>query len=301
MFEILKNKSLIKKFIDNSKIQIVRPARADIDIAAQWTAEENWNPGINDADIYYKTDPSGFFMGVYNKEPIGFVFSIAYDNDFTVAGVFIVKKEFRNKRLGAELGFKFLPYLKDKNVSINAVQSKIRLYSFIGFKPAFNINRYCFIKNQNQILDITMSNYKVIALKENFPDFDSVYSYDKLCFPADRSKLLSLWLVQPQSFGLCVKDEKNNIRGYGIIRKAFCGYRFEPLYADNIEIAELIFLSALKCLETGAQVFIDIPENNKTAALFAQKFNFFKIFSMTRMYKKFEPPVAKEKVYGMFE
>ena len=301
MFEILKNKSLINKFVDNSKIQIIQPQRSDLDIATQWTAEENWNPGVNDADIYYKTDPSGFFMGIYNKEPIGFIFSIAYDNNFAVAGVFIVKKNFRNKRIGVELGLKFLPYLKDKNVSINAVQSKIKLYSFIGFKPAFNICRFCFVKSQNNNPDSMRKNFKVIPFKNNFSDFNAIYSYDRMCFPADRSKLLSLWIVQPQSFGLCVKDKENNLCGYGIIRKAYCGYRFEPLYADNLEIAELIFLNALNFLETGAQVFLDIPENNEYAMLFARKYNFQKIFSMTRMYKKFEPPVEKNKIFGMFE
>ncbi|MBP7651838.1 GNAT family N-acetyltransferase [Candidatus Dependentiae bacterium] len=301
MFDVLNKEKLKNKFINNSKITVLRPCRNDIDIAVKWTIDENWNPGINDADIYYQTDPSGFFMGVYNDEPIGFVFSIFYENNFAVAGVFIVKKEFRNKLLGAELGWKFLAHIKDRNISINAVKNKVKFYGFLGFKPAFNINRYCYVKQHDLKISNLSDDYKIIPIDNNFIYFNKIINYDRCCFPADRSKLIRLWIFQSQSFSFCVKDSENNICGYGVLKKAFCGYRFEPLYADNFETAEYIFSYAVNFIKIGEPVFMDIPENNPAALLLAKKYNFKNTFSMTRMYNKNEPEIDKNKIFGLWE
>jgi len=49
----------------------IRPAtRKELDIPVEWAAKEGWNPGLYDADAFYKTDPKGFFLGFLNGEPI---------------------------------------------------------------------------------------------------------------------------------------------------------------------------------------------------------------------------------------
>jgi len=302
MFKILENQSLVNKYINNSKIMVVRPSRRDIDIAVDWAAAENWNPGINDADIYYSTDPSGFYMGVYKDRPIGFIFSIGYDTDFTVAGVFIVQKEFRNKRIGVELGLKFLEKLNGKNIAINAVQNKVRLYEFVGFKPAFDITRFFYIKSDNFNIRDKIGLLKITKFDDDFSFFGELTKYDRLCFPTDRRELLKKWIYQPQSFGFCVTNQENSVCGYGVLRKAVCGYRFEPLYADNYEIAEIIFLNALNHINIGEPVFIDIPMNNAAAVKLANNYGFKKIFNLIRMYSgDYLPLTDSTKLFGMFE
>lgn len=304
MFDIIKNKSLIKKFITNSKIDIIQPLRKDIDIAVKWTAEENWNPGINDADIYYQADPSGFFMGVYKNEPIGFIFSITYSDNFTVAGVFIVKKEYRNKGLGVELGFKFLSFINNKTVSITSVANKVKLYSSIGFKPEFNVIRYCY-QNLNKInLPELPLEYKFVLINNNFNLFDKILNYDILCFPSDRSKILRLWIYQSNSFSIAVLDSSDKLKGYGVLRKSYTGYRFEPLYADSYIIAEQIFFKAVNMININEPVFIDIPENNPDALIFAEKYNFIKVFPLVRMFNSNIDKIRKidnTRIFGLFE
>ena len=39
----------------------IRPlTREEFDIAVEWAANEGWNPGLHDADVFWKTDPEGY-------------------------------------------------------------------------------------------------------------------------------------------------------------------------------------------------------------------------------------------------
>ena len=49
------------------------------DIAANWAAQEGWNPGLDDADIFYETDNKGFLVGVLDDKPIACISVVKYD------------------------------------------------------------------------------------------------------------------------------------------------------------------------------------------------------------------------------
>ena len=34
--------------------------RAEVDRLVEWAAEEGWNPGLHDADLFWATDPDAF-------------------------------------------------------------------------------------------------------------------------------------------------------------------------------------------------------------------------------------------------
>ena len=40
----------------------------DMDFAINWAAAEGWNPGLNDRDVFFNTDPKGYFVGKRNGE-----------------------------------------------------------------------------------------------------------------------------------------------------------------------------------------------------------------------------------------
>ena len=59
----------------------IRPAtRKELDILVEWAASEGWNPGFYDADSFYVQDPSGFFLGFLDGEPIASL-SLLYHTD----------------------------------------------------------------------------------------------------------------------------------------------------------------------------------------------------------------------------
>ena len=44
--------------------------RDEVDVAVDWAAAEGWNPGLHDADCFYRADPQGFLVGLLDGEPI---------------------------------------------------------------------------------------------------------------------------------------------------------------------------------------------------------------------------------------
>ena len=42
--------------------------RNEMDFAIQLAAKEGWNPGLHDAECFYRTDPDGFFIGLLDEK-----------------------------------------------------------------------------------------------------------------------------------------------------------------------------------------------------------------------------------------
>ena len=82
----------------------IRPMiRTELDILVEWAAAEGWNPGLNDAQIFWDTDPEGFIAADRHGELIGGGSIVAYGARFGFMGFFIVRPEYRRQGLGRPL------------------------------------------------------------------------------------------------------------------------------------------------------------------------------------------------------
>ena len=86
----------------NSMMQM---SRSELDILISWAANEGWNPGLHDADIFWNTDPEGYIAAEIDGELIGGGSIVSYRGEFGFMGFFIVKPEYRGHGLGTKLWF----------------------------------------------------------------------------------------------------------------------------------------------------------------------------------------------------
>jgi hypothetical protein len=56
--------------------------RDEVNIAIDWAAKEGWNPGIDDAECFFRTDPEGFLIGQLNGEPVAAISAVTYGRSF---------------------------------------------------------------------------------------------------------------------------------------------------------------------------------------------------------------------------
>jgi hypothetical protein len=277
---------------NNDNFIILAMTRSEADMAVDLAAREGWNPGLNDAKCFYQTDPEGFLVGTLNKRPIACISAVSYKGNFGFIGFFIVVPEMRGKGYGIRLWQAALNRLTGYNIGLDGVIAQVTNYMKSGFKMAYRNIRF-------ESLSSTVSSSVVpecIRLREISPDV--ILQYDRQCFPAERPGFLNLWLNQPSSSAMGYLENKC-LKGYGVIRRCYQGYKIGPLFADNSAIAENIYLSLISKTEKGSQVYLDIPEINPDAIELVKKYRMKEVFATARMYSQGRPDLAMEKIFGV--
>ena len=264
--------------------------KSDLSLAIAWAANEGWNPGLHDRDVFYNTDPRGFFMGFLDDKPISCISAVSYDKDFGFIGFYIVRSKHRNKGYGIKIWNKAIDYLKTQNVGLDGVFAQQENYKKSGFKLAYKNIRYQGLGKKYKI-----NNESIVKI--NSIPFSRLVKYDNQCFPVSRPQFLKYWISEPESLTLgFLKNGK--LLGYGMIRKCITGYKIAPLFADNKIIAEDIFVK-LNNFAIGFSIFLDIPEINKEAFELVNRYKMKSMFETARMYTKKQPVINLNKVFGV--
>ena len=76
---------------------------SEVELSLEWAASEGWNPGKHDAHCFRAADPDGFFIGILQREPVGCISAVAYDERFGFVGLYLVKPQFRGMGLGMRI------------------------------------------------------------------------------------------------------------------------------------------------------------------------------------------------------
>ncbi|OGC52539.1 hypothetical protein A3B64_02605 [candidate division WWE3 bacterium RIFCSPLOWO2_01_FULL_37_24] len=274
--------------------KIGKMTKSELLIAVDWAKQEGWNPGLYDAEVFWKMDPDGFYALKREGKMIGSISGVSYNGKFGFGGIFIIKPEYRGEGLGTKLAkylFKTLSLRLDKDavIGIDGVFKMQPIYEKWGFKFYHRNLRMESIAEKHKY----SRNVKIITVN----DFEQILELDKECFGFDRTTFLKAWLSLPDSKSLKYVNE-SGLQGYGVIRKCITGYKIGPLFASNYETAEELF-KGLTSYVAGETVYLDIPEINKNAVKLARKYNMKEMFGCARMYLGNSPKIHYKKIYGV--
>ncbi len=268
--------------------------RSELNVAAGWAASEGWNPGLHDTDVFWLTDPGGFMALEKDGEMIGSVSGVSYNGKFGFGGFFIIKPEYRKKRLGTELANYFLETLatrlkKVAAIGIDGVFNMQPTYSKWGFKFSH--------RNLRMESKAVKKSFSKNVTKIASEDFDSINKLDSKCFGFNRTNFLKGWLFMPDSLGYKYM-QNGEIKGFGVIRKCVKGYKIGPLFASNYEVAHELF-KALSCYAVDDLIYLDVPEINQEAMKLAKNYNMMEMFGCARMYLGKAPKIPYDRVFGV--
>ena len=259
-----------------------------------WADEEGWNPGLNDAEVFWKTDPDGYYGYYYNGTLIAGGSIVSYNKQFGFMGFFIVKPEYRSQGIGTKLWYQRRDTLisrlnKDAAIGMDGVIAMQPFYKKGGFEIKFRDERH---EKTGEIFEV---NKNISPIVEK--DFDSILAYDRQCFGFSRSQFLIPWLKQPnvKTFKYC---NNKKLTGFAVIRKANKGYKVCPLFADNPEVAEELYKACLNSV-VNEPLYIDIPVINRDAVALTKKHNTTHVFECARMYYGKAPKLNINKVFGI--
>ena len=262
----------------------------EVQLAIDWAVAEGWNPGLNDAQLFYAADNQGFLAGCLDGHPIAIISAIRYGTHFGFVGFYIVKPEFRGKGFGLRLWQAAITQLAGRNIGLDGVVAQQDNYMESGFKLAYRNIRY-----QVKIPNISGENPNIENLRT--VAFDKLMAYDSAHFFTPRSDFLTRWISQPSSRALgYMKNGK--LQGYGVVRQCGTGFKIGPLFADNQIVADQLFV-ALSAYAKGQTVFLDVPEPNEAAVALASQYHMSLVFYTARMYTGIVPSISQDEVFGV--
>ncbi|MCZ7602630.1 MAG: GNAT family N-acetyltransferase [Melioribacteraceae bacterium] len=276
------------------ELNFIKLSREHVDTLIKWADEEGWNPGPYDAEVYWNTDPEGFYGFFENDELIAGGSIISYNGDFGFMGFFIVKPEYRSNGIGKKLWYlrrdALLKRLNEgASIGMDGVVDMQPFYNRGGFQIAFRDLRYEGIGKEYLI------NKNISPVEEK--DYAEILKYDKMCFGFDRPQFMLNWLQMPE-----VKTfkyiENNELKGFAVLRKANKGYKICPLFADTPEIAEELFKACSSSVKDDL-FYLDIPIINESAKTLVDKYKMKYVFECARMYYSTPPNVPVSKIFGI--
>lgn len=259
-----------------------------------WARNEGWNPGTHDAEVFYATDPNGFYGYFYDGELIAGGSVVSYGGAFGFMGFFIVRPEYRASGIGRRLWFRRRDYLLSRlnegaPIGMDGVVAMQPFYRKGGFLPAFRDERYV-ITGAPCPVDQYVTSITAV-------DFSEVFDYDRLCFGFSRPVFLKQWLELPGSFSFKYVSG-GQLAGFAVMRKATEGYKVGPLFADNVVIAEALYRACMNAVPA-EPLFLDIPVSNPAAVGLANKYGATYVFECARMYYGKAPELPLEKIFGI--
>ena len=273
----------------------IRPmARRELATLVEWAAAEGWNPGLDDAEVFWATDPEGFIAAELDGELVGGGAIVSYQGRYGFMGFFIMRPEFRGRGLGNRLWQerkqRLLARLTEPRViGMDGVFAMQGYYAKGGFVLAGRDLRY---EGRGQS---SVEPAGIVDLRQ-LP-FATVEAYDRRHFPAPRPGFLARWIDRPggHAVGICNGD---GLVGYAVMRPCRIGHKIGPLFADDAGIAERLFV-ALSRRVPGAPVFLDVPERNPAALELARHHAMTEVFGCAKMYIGQPPSLSEHQVFGV--
>ena len=275
-------------------MNIRQMTREELGVLVEWAAREGWNPGLNDAEVFWATDPEGFVAAEIERELIGGGSIVAYEKKYGFIGLFIVRPEYRGHGLGDqlwhELNRRLLARLDaDAAIGLDGVFNMQEYYARRGFRFVC-----CDLRFEGTGMDLPQPRSVIEA---NALPFEQIETYDRRHFPAARSRFLQAWIHQPGGHALAAVDG-GEIRGYAVMRPCRTGYKIGPLFAANAEVANSL-LVALGSRVPGEAIFLDVPEINADALALVARYKMREVFGCARMVLGPIPQLPDAEIFGV--
>lgn len=268
--------------------------RHELDTLIDWAADEGWNPGLHDAEVFWATDPEAFVGIEQDGELIGGGAIVAYGKVAGFMGLFIVKAGWRGKGIGRPFWY----YRRDRLRSRLEPDAWIAMDGVFAMQPFYAEGGFVFTHRNLRMEGIGVSRPLAPGLVEiGAVPFSEVEAFDFQHTLVPRRAFLEKWIHPQGGRGLgFLRDGK--LAGYGVIRPCRRGFKIGPLFSDAPEIAEALF-SGLSDHAVGEPLFLDVPEINTGAMEIAARHGMQEVFGCARMVLGPIPDIPWSRIYGI--
>lgn len=271
----------------NLQVRVMRPA--ELGLALDWAAAENWNPGLADASCFATVDPEGFLIGELDGAPAATISNVNYDDAFAFLGFYIVRPDLRGRGFGLAIWRAAMAHADQRVVGLDGVVAQQDNYRKSGFVLSHRNIRF------GGVVAKPSPSSETISL-DSVP-LPLIAADDATVFPAPRVGFLRAWISTPGHRGRALVQD-GNLLAWGVIRPCRRGWKIGPLVADDPAGAETVF-HALIADVGGGEIFLDVPEPNRQAVALAEGSGLKPVFETARMYTGPVRSTRLDRVFGV--
>ena len=276
----------------------IRPmTRDELDVVLDWADAEGWNPGLSDADTFWRIDPAGLWAIDVDEVLVGSGATIAHGANHVVIGLVHVRPEHRRQGIATRT----FPWLVDgalsrmppgSTVALDVPDHLHDLAERFGFRPVRRIARMV-----GRAIETRRGAHSGELRALASVPVDAVVEYDAAHVGALRPDLLETWIHPVGGFGLGVY-EGQRLRGMAVMRPARRGYRIGPLFADDPDISEEL-MGALSRMVLGHTITLDVPTDNPQALALAARHGLAETSSVVHLELGEVRPAPEGSVYAI--
>ena len=266
-------------------------------------------PAIDDSEVFYTTDPSGFFLGEVDGEIISSISAVKYGETRAFLGYYVVAESFRGKGYGLAIFKHALSTLSPThNCGVQPLIPKVPLFETSGFKCAWISHRMLFdVSNCVSYLDKFNPPTGIVVQPAKQVNQDLLSEYDTAVFGAPHHLFLKALLKAQNSINFAATNPRGDIVGFVSARKAVVeeeGWKISPLFADDERVARALLKQVYKKLAmevsmrkvTTMDIIIDVNPEAKTLA---SELNGTFMCESILMFNNGVPDIPKEKVFSV--
>ena len=268
----------------------ISPCQQDgVEKMVEWAAREGWNPGIHDAETFYRCDPQGYWLVEVDGQPVASVSGVSWNPHFAFLGLYIVTPDQRGQGLGLKLSLHLLEQHKGKLLGLDGVVAQQSNYAKLGFHLAHRSLRFA-----GTVAQISGGSGPFVAVSQVDPA--EITRLDNRVSPSDRPAYLRAWLSQPDCRSLASPDGSALV----VARPCRQGWKIGPLIAPDAATARDLLASVCAGLPPETPIFVDVPEPNQAGCQLLEKMGFTVSFEVARMYNQPQvPPHRLDWLFGI--
>ncbi|MGH1414519.1 MAG: GNAT family N-acetyltransferase [Pelagimonas sp.] len=250
---------------------------SELKTALVWAGQEGWNPGQDDAEAFFATDPDGVFVARKNGEIIAAISVVNHDDTMAFLGLYLCKPDFRGQGVGYALWQHGLRHAGGRSIGLDGVAEQETNYAKSGFVRVGATTRF-----QG---NISKDAAEGVRSYDPERDFASLAAMDRQSIGYGRSRFLQAWLTEDvQTRKTVVQMHNGKIAGFATIRLCQNGAKIGPVTAQDPRAALSLMRAAAASLDV-SEVMVDLPNSAVPFRTSLEMLGFVKTFETARMYR----------------
>lgn len=247
---------------------------SDVALLLEWAADEGWNPGQDDAEAFYASDPDGFFVAEVADQIVAGISVVNHTASYAFLGLYLCKPEHRGQGIGYDLWQHALTHAGNRTIGLDGVPDQEANYTKSGFVRVGRTRRLTGVLPKSE----TKPSY-ITPL-----DHPGIARLDNAATGVMRERFLSAWLRESNTRKTVVLRDAFGLVGFATARRCKNGVKVGPIVAPDALMGLELARHAATAL--GAEtVIIDVPDSSAVFGGLLREHGFAEGFATARMFR----------------